>query len=140
MCTKLLALLGLFSSVVLFTAILQPSSTCCFSLSRENSSKEVSNPNKLCSGYRAYFNDIRKCYNIASKGPCGEMMVVETQPGTDIGKCTCKKSECVGRPTVHWPEENRCYLIFEQGPCPEGQWLVPRKDEGPKCEEIPCLD
>ncbi|CAG7724402.1 unnamed protein product, partial [Allacma fusca] len=26
---------------------------------------------------------------------------------------------------VNIPEKNRCYFIFEQGPCPSGQWLVP---------------
>ncbi|CAG7821706.1 unnamed protein product [Allacma fusca] len=81
MFTKLLALLGFFSSAVLFMAILQPSSTYCFSLSSEESSEEHAMPNKLCSG-----------------------------------------------------------CLYFQGPCPEGQWLVPRKDEGPKCEDIPCVD
>ncbi|CAL8110334.1 unnamed protein product [Orchesella dallaii] len=49
------------------------------------------------------------------------------KPG--YGECTCKLFKPPStRPVVHWKENNQCYWLYEQGPCPEGQWLVFNND------------
>ncbi|CAG7718533.1 unnamed protein product, partial [Allacma fusca] len=115
----------------------------CFGIStlfyQHGESSGYSIQSKLCTGCRVYINETRKCYQNEFKGPCGEMMVVmNNSPDTEVGKCVCQIFACGGRPTVHWIQQNRCYFIFEQGPCPSGHWLVPNDANVATCEKIPC--
>ncbi|CAG7816728.1 unnamed protein product [Allacma fusca] len=126
MLTKFLNIFGIVFSGGLLIVLLEPLPTNC-------------QAKKFCKDdYSAYFKDTRKCHSIGSRGPCGEQMMVKLQPGTEMGICACEKSGPCSRPGVYWPAENRCYSIFEKGPCPKGQWLVPNKNKGSKCTDIPC--
>lgn len=46
-------------------------------------------------------------------------------------------SSCENKDQIYWPEDNKCYDEFTQGPCPPGQILTfDRQKIEPKCEII----
>ncbi|CAG7830399.1 unnamed protein product, partial [Allacma fusca] len=108
-------------AAVLLAIIFQPAQIDCYSLKKGNYVRygaPNSPPKTICTGNRAYINQTRKCYKDGSKGPCGERMVVSRlTPESEFGECVCE-SACYGRPMVNIPGKNRCYFIFDQGPCP----------------------
>ncbi|CAG7723024.1 unnamed protein product [Allacma fusca] len=102
--------------------------------------------NRLCADDGLYFERTKKCYRPHENDPCGELLFKPSLSDVEgnIGSCQCPDydggEEYRGRPVVPWEEELRCYPIYDQGPCKEGDWLVPKNNSGPSCEKIPCPD
>ncbi|CAG7819276.1 unnamed protein product [Allacma fusca] len=101
-------------------------------------------PRRLCNA-GVYLNQTGKCYAPNSEGPCGALMKVTLSSGNKlIGTCTCKTysprwlTNCETRPTLVWRTDNKCYFMFDQGPCNQGEWLIMSEENGPICQRIPC--
>ncbi|CAG7687551.1 unnamed protein product [Allacma fusca] len=100
-------------------------------------------PKQLCrKSHRLYFNQTRKCYRPEERGPCPElMMLIPCAENKFIGVCGCEvqdNPECQTRPLVFVKESSRCFALFHQGPCKNGEWLVVGSGNASMCEKIPC--
>ncbi|CAG7825344.1 unnamed protein product [Allacma fusca] len=128
---------NIFTTITLIGVLLFPN---VFTYQFQNSAPE--NKQGICPGYRLYYNQTGKCYPSGRQGPCGNLMELTFIPGNyEIGECQCitigDPQGGWARPTVYWPDTQQCYLLFDQGPCEEGQWIVMRRGS-PTCEKIPC--
>lgn len=101
-----------------------------------------------CSKGYLYFPEQKTCYRIGSQGPCSTGQIVtfdfRTRPSVDgishNGICGCKglfneHTNCLKEKRSAKVCENglvqyksKCYKLYNKGPCPDGQWLVPSKD------------
>ncbi|ODN05326.1 hypothetical protein Ocin01_01376 [Orchesella cincta] len=101
-----------------------------------------------------------KCYKANSQGPCPENMILFPHPSAKTyGFCDCfdargetptevaylnnrNLSHCIPevRAQVYVPERNRCYSVFDQGPCANGKWLVLNSTNYPVCAKNTCLN
>jgi len=85
-----------------------------------------------------YHNESGMCFipGEGKENACGKLMQFNEEPGSDIyGQCDCKAYHgCDFRPLLYFPQENRCFHLFEQGPCKTDEWLIP----GEKSYEAVC--
>ncbi|CAL8095289.1 unnamed protein product [Orchesella dallaii] len=106
-----------------------------------------------------YKNDNR-CYKANSQGPCPENMILFPHPfAKTYGFCDCfdargdttaeiaflnnrNLTHCIPaiRAQVYVPERNRCYSVFDQGPCSAGKWLVLNATNYPICAKNTCTN
>lgn len=102
-----------------------------------------------CSRGSLYFPNEKACYRVGTQGPCTQGQVVtfdfRTRPSLDgisyNGICACTGSyrengKCLkGKRSTKSCDagmgsyQNQCYKLYNQGPCKNGQWLVPQRQE-----------
>ena len=100
-----------------------------------------------CKRGRLFFSRERTCYKIGTRGPCPSGQVVlydySARPSIDgityNGVCGCTTAlkangKCLEASNNQCEEKpgfvliNKiCYALYQQGPCAEGEWLVPRR-------------
>ncbi|CAL8091413.1 unnamed protein product [Orchesella dallaii] len=82
-----------------------------------------------------------KCYLAGQQGPCDGNQTLFVKTGSTFGFCSCNCFEgiqlinpfedqfCNSKPVitlefVHVADLDKCFAIYEQGPCGEDEWLV----------------
>jgi len=88
--------------------------------------------NRKCANDELIYEPDGKCYKTGtpvqeSDSPCPDDFMSfanrEEKPG--YGTCYCAKFRgSTTVPVVFWPPSNRCYWLYDKGPCKNGEWLV----------------
>ena len=89
---------------------------------------------RFCPSGETLFDDV--CWDTSgdNNGPCaaGEGVFLDH---FGRGYCDCLRHH------VYWPEEERCYPVYQRGPCPAGQHLVvPEEARRAVCRPADCPD
>jgi len=98
---------------------------------------------KLCASARStdflYHKKTEKCYQVASRGPCGENMAFYKDNGSAVyGECDCAYNQ--GVPLVYHEKTNKCYYVYQQAYCQRGYWLAFNRRGQAGCEKNKCLN
>lgn len=80
------------------------------------------------------------CYEIRTQGACGQLMIFIDERANNIyGDCVCLPDDGkVSRPLVWWPPEDRCYHLYDKGPCNYYEWLVLNDSGDAQCAPRKC--
>lgn len=92
--------------------------------------------------YRMYRKDGR-CYEIRHNpevSPCGRLMKYYPEEENQVyGDCDCLiDNGYVSRPLAYWKPHERCYLLYQRGPCRYSEWLILDRDGYPQCASRSC--
>ena len=89
---------------------------------------------RFCRVGETLFDDVCKKTSGSHNSPCNAGMGVFLDH-FGVGFCDCLAYN------VYWPEEERCYPVYQQGPCPAGQQLaVEENSRRVICQPARCPD
>lgn len=91
--------------------------------------------------HRIYRKD-GKCYQLGgtNRNPCGYLMQLYGDKNNEIyADCDCLVNNGkVSRPLAYWGPHDRCYILWQRGPCQYNEWLILDRNGIPRCSPQKC--